>query len=495
MFERIAQRANEPGLSWNDRFQVNRQKALAGAYLFALDMDAQWLLEFQRDPTARCLMIEWIPKLQRDPARLIEQLKVCLNQRPVHVEAKLKNMAEQGTQFSPWLEDPASAKLRSLIQLLGNYSSVAVKRSTGSDLWRSLLECMQSDPDPAIQASCQWCLAIHAPDLLRARSLEPSDNRLSDYRTAWYQAPNRHVMIRLQGPLEFVAGSDADDPYRDAGVSPDVINNTVSTWSEDHRHTKKIERSFAIAMHETSYGQMQNYKPNFHDTQNKSLAPQLDCPADRISWGDAARYCNWLSEQQGIPASEFCFVIEENTVKLAENYLHKKGFRLPTEAEWEIACRAGTTTRCFFGDAPELLDSYCWYSRNSEELSLIPVHSRKPNDLGLFHSLGNVLEWTMDRFTTQQPGHRMRPDDHEFYQENWPLVILKGGSIFNLPRDVRASEYFSFHRTIAKAILAFASLKRLSHESADIRTKDLETINIRRSPGCQAAGFVAYRCC
>ncbi len=54
-----------------------------------------------------------------------------------------------------------------------------------------------------------------------------------------------------------------------------------------------------------------------------------------MTWADAARYCNWLSEQHDIPQEEYCFVIEsDGSVHLADRYLHKRGFRLPTEAEW-----------------------------------------------------------------------------------------------------------------------------------------------------------------
>ena len=71
--------------------------------------------------------------------------------------------------------------------------------------------------------------------------------------------------------------------------------------------------------------------------------------------------------------------------------LERKGYRLPTEAEWEYACRAGAITSRYYGDSIALLEKYEWYRANSPE-NARPVGSLLPNDLGLFDMLGNVFE-------------------------------------------------------------------------------------------------------
>jgi len=110
-------------------------------------------------------------------------------------------------------------------------------------------------------------------------------------------------------------------------------------------------------------------------------------PVEQVRWSDAVRYCNARSRLEGLQP---CY-----DLRTWECNFDANGYRLPTEAEWEYACRAGTKTAYFFGNDPSKLKDYAWFDKNSGAKPR-PVGQKRPNPWGLHDMYGNVWEWCND---------------------------------------------------------------------------------------------------
>ncbi|MCI0666944.1 MAG: formylglycine-generating enzyme family protein, partial [Methylococcaceae bacterium] len=152
------------------------------------------------------------------------------------------------------------------------------------------------------------------------------------------------------------------------------------------------------------------------------------CPANFITWFQAAEFCNALSEREGFKP---CYKIEGRSVEWLRN---ANGYRLPTEAEWEYAVRAGTKSIYFFGDDARRLGEYAWYSENSGK-TVHPVGMRKPNPFGLYDLLGNVWEWCWDWDGTYNDTIQTDPAG----PETGDYRVLRGGSAWDDPSYLRSA--------------------------------------------------------
>jgi formylglycine-generating enzyme required for sulfatase activity len=164
-----------------------------------------------------------------------------------------------------------------------------------------------------------------------------------------------------------------------------------------------------------------------------------------VSWYDAAAYCNWLSKTEGIAEGQWCYVPNEKGeyaegMMVKANALGLAGYRLPAEAEWELACRAGSVTTWSMGEAEDLLGKYAWHVGNSPSRSR-PVGSLRPNDLGLFDLHGNAWEWCHNRY---EDFTDMRDRNVGDKMDNKSSRSVRGGAFLLPPLYVRSAPRLGF---------------------------------------------------
>ena len=151
-------------------------------------------------------------------------------------------------------------------------------------------------------------------------------------------------------------------------------------------------------------------------------------PVDQCNWIEAIKFCNNLSIIKNLTP-----VYTLNTWEIDRE---ADGFRLPTEAEWEYACRAGTTTRCYWGDDLNYddIDHHAWFSDNSEGATH-EVGLKLPNPWSLFDMHGNIWEWCYDWYGSYKKDSRIDPHG----PSRGLFRVLRGGDWFNFAKCSRSA--------------------------------------------------------
>jgi formylglycine-generating enzyme required for sulfatase activity/Leucine-rich repeat (LRR) protein len=247
-------------------------------------------------------------------------------------------------------------------------------------------------------------------------------------------SPQKFYQALLQGPPAnivfvaantFVMGSPTNELHRDANEGPQT--------------TVTLSRGFWIGKYEVTQGEylsVMNTNPSF-------FPGDLSRPVSSVSWPDATNYC-WMLTQRELAAGR---------IPAGSQY------RLPTEAEWECAARAGTTTRFNYGDDPDYasLTNHAWYYQNSD-FTVHPVGQKLPNPWGLYDMEGNIWEWCQD-WLGDLPGGTVTdpkgPPSNPIGEK-----VIRGGGYDSAEPDCRSARryFFGNHPALTDTNLGFRVL-------------------------------------
>jgi formylglycine-generating enzyme required for sulfatase activity/tRNA A-37 threonylcarbamoyl transferase component Bud32 len=320
---------------------------------------------------------------------------------------------------------------------LGEYTPMQLPTDVRTEIESLLLELYGKDPDAGVHGAVEWLLSgvlagatTRRPDSGQADTLIAINRELTGRRVhgsqGWYVTKAGFTMAIVRGPV---------DVY---------IDGWEHKEGTKHCELRRISESFAICTKPVTLEQFKAFAdankrevPLRHDM---NCGPVESCPVNSVSWYTAARFCRWLSEVEGVEEDQMCYppIAEiRRGMRLPSNYLHRTGYRLPTEAEWEFAARAGSEDTWSFGSDPELLEQYAWYRSNSQGRSW-PVGHKRPNGPGLFDVHGNIREWCQDTFTNGTEVRADRVEDGE-YTEDEICHILRGGSFMSDCLSTRCS--------------------------------------------------------
>jgi eukaryotic-like serine/threonine-protein kinase len=366
-----------------DRLAERQARAAVALARMGKAEEVWTLLRHSADPRLRSFIVNWLSPLGADPKLIATEFaRIDSNAKPTPAPGQQK--------MDAILFHPETSQRRALILSLGTYGTEGLSPGEREPLIAKLLDLYHSDPDAGIHGAAEWTLR----QWKQKEKVREADAELMSVKDRgerrWFVNSEGQTYAVIQGPVEFLMGSPPTELDRDRDEIP---------------HRRVIRRRFAIADREVTVDQYKRFlktNPQF-GVEPSNLArygPDGEGPMIGVSWFGAAAYCNWLSQQDRLPTDQWCYVPNQNGayddgMTIPADVLKRIGYRLPTESEWEYACRAGTITSRYYGHTTDLLAKYAWYLTNNQYHAW-PTGSLLPNELGLFDMLGNVFEWAQD---------------------------------------------------------------------------------------------------
>jgi serine/threonine protein kinase/formylglycine-generating enzyme required for sulfatase activity len=360
------------------------------------------MLKASPDPRCRSFVIDRLGPLGCEPAALLDRLG----------------------------EEPVESIRAALLLGLGGFDERVLSAGRRADLAPRITQLYRTDSSAAVHAAAGWLLGKwdRRPEDRHSEKGPPEDGR------GWYVNGAGITMIRIGGPGAFLMGAAPGEP---------------GTNDMEKQHRSAIEYGYDIAMTEVTREQFRRFLRERPASASGSRVGgkqegRGDIPVTGVTWYEAAEFCNWLNKLEGIEPDQWCYQPAPGgnygeRMKIAGGFHRLRGYRLPTEAEWEYACRGlATTSRCY-GEANELLRKYAWYAESAGD-EPAPVAQLLPNAFGLFDVHGNAAEWCQDAFHPYPylAGGRV---EESVWTRDYRMV--RGGHIFSTARWIRSARRFT----------------------------------------------------
>jgi formylglycine-generating enzyme required for sulfatase activity len=361
----------------------------------------------------------------------------------------------------PALEDakPLESLLSQLDGVLAKRPKAPVTGNAAAPLFEKVV-ALRSDGDLALREGKFNDAQRHYKEASDSypRLAAPFDSSAAAARQqGWAEALGKDVVITndagiglaLIPPGDFQMGTSDDEVKQLLSWDGDLSRKDFQ--NEQPQHRVRISRPFRLAVHETTqaeYVKVMGKNPSWATLRQTKLKDTLRLPVENVTWLEAVEFCNELSRREELTLYYTVERDAESTVtrvRSAEG--DGRGYRLPTEAEWEYACRAGTQSLFNFGSA---LDGHAAnvdgdYPLGSESTGVnlarvAKVGSFPANPFGLFDMHGNVWEWCHDHYQELAYGvFAARPAEDPVGAGATRLRVLRGGSWLNAARNARSA--------------------------------------------------------
>ncbi len=366
---------------------VHLQELMNGRQSGEIPPDDFWsAFARQDDPTIRSLLVERLPVSGVPVSAVVDQLRVEV--------------------------DPGV--FSALVQALGGYE---IESPVWEDLRPWLRQEYWTRTDSGVHSSIRWLFSLRGEqEQLRP---DPSVDYAAESQRGWYITKHAHEMAIISGSNHSQIGSPTDEVGREK----------TSSHLDEALRAIAIPYDFAISTTEVTADQWWRATS---PTKRDAVPAIPDLPRNRSYWNNAAWYCNRIGELEDIPESQHCYEVVGQMEGLPQYFPKRNatrllGYRLPTDDEWELACRAGTTTPRSFGSDVCQLQRYA----NTGTEGVDRVATRLPNAFGLFDMHGNVSEWI----------HGAEYIDTPSFTGMWH-VRCRGGSSWTSLAQVRSAARF-----------------------------------------------------